>query len=529
MSVEHAPARSAPPRWLIPLVLGLTVLAFLPTLGGGFVADDFVYIARFREFPWSAWPRLFTHEWSEGIWGQALRELRPIAALSFMSDARFFGGEALGYRLTNLGLHLVGTFLLLHLAWYYTRGKTVPTILAALVFAVHPAHVEAVVWVTGRVDLLATTAALLFWATGEYFSAYGRRRYIAAAPVALFLGIFSKELCMFAPLLLLLRWLLLDPAAGWTIWRRRIAVLVAGLVIVGIYAACRRAAFGPENLGYNVWTDAPAWHRQASYASWLFPVLPFTGLTEWRSSPSITMLHGLWIALAVLVIAGLVVSLRRRAADTAAAWFFGGFWYFATVAPLTAVVYMSPRHLYFPSIGLAFAVGFLALRSRIMSVLGAAFVLWCAAGHVAAIQPWRTSANLSRVALRALDEQLAAVPEAALLVTSAPATLGPVLFWVWSSPQCFGAPFLQHLPAQVIEQPVMISRPVDWLQGRKPLETVRAAPAVVALHIDAQGRIACRRIPASEMPAHVETLSARIGRGIDPDSWDAWVKSLAAP
>src|ERR1041385_1807738 len=93
------------PRWLTATVLSAATLAFLATLRGGFLADDFVYIARFRELPWSEWPKLFTHEWSGGVWGQPLRELRPIAALSFMGDARLFGGNPLGYRLPNLPQH----------------------------------------------------------------------------------------------------------------------------------------------------------------------------------------------------------------------------------------------------------------------------------------------------------------------------------------------------------------------------------------------------------------------------------------
>src|SRR6267143_666095 len=96
-----APDRPPPaaPKWLVPSVLAIAVIAFLPSLAGGFLADDFAYIVRFRTLPWSEWPALFTHDWSGGIWGERLRELRPFVALSFMSDARLFGGDALGYRL----------------------------------------------------------------------------------------------------------------------------------------------------------------------------------------------------------------------------------------------------------------------------------------------------------------------------------------------------------------------------------------------------------------------------------------------
>ena len=134
----------APPPWLTALVLAVAAIAFLPTLTGGFLADDFVYIARFRELPWSAWPNLFVHDWSGGVWGQPLHELRPCAALSFMSDAKLFGGHALGYRLTNLALHLLATALVTRLAWRYAAGAIPAALVAGLVFALHPAHAEAV-------------------------------------------------------------------------------------------------------------------------------------------------------------------------------------------------------------------------------------------------------------------------------------------------------------------------------------------------------------------------------------------------
>lgn len=134
-----------------------------------------------------------------------LRELRPFAALSLLRDARMFGGSALGYRLTNLALHLFATFLVLHLAWRYTRASVAGTLVAGLVFAVHPAHAEAVGWITGRVDVQATAAALLFWFVAEVYSQRGHAGQLVLARLAFFIGIFSKELCIFAPLLLLLR------------------------------------------------------------------------------------------------------------------------------------------------------------------------------------------------------------------------------------------------------------------------------------------------------------------------------------
>lgn len=509
------------------LVLGAAALAFVPTLGGGFLADDFVYIARFRELPWSEWPRLFVREWSDGVWGQPLREVRPIAALSFLSDAKLFGANPVGYRLVNLALHLVATFAVAVLGWRYSKGSTATAVIAGLIFALHPAHVEAVAWITGRVDLLATSAALVYWLGAESYADRGRGLRLACALFAFFLGLFAKELCAFVPLLLSLRWVLLDLRAPRPVWWRRGALLAGSVLLVIAYAVCRRIALGHDSIGYNVWTDVPAWNRQMSYAGWLVPLLPFTTHAEWKTFPSLTTLHAVWVALAIVIVGGLAWAIRRRAWIAAPALFFGGVWYLLTVTPLVGVVYHSPRHLYFPSVGLALGLGLAAGATRGRILIGATLIGWCAAAHVAAVQPWRIAGHASRTALAALDRELAEAGPGALAVISAPATLRQAWMWAWSSPQNVQPPFLTHPPAAVIEHPVSYSRSGPWYETRRPLESVRAAPAIVALYIDDAGRVSCRRIPSAEVPARVEALATAITRGINPDSWNEWVRGIA--
>lgn len=334
---------------------------------------------------------------------------------------------------------------------------------------------------------------------------------------------------MFAPLLLLLRWLLTSLRATRREWLRRAALLAASAIVIVIYAACRRAALGHDSIGYNVWTDEPAWHRQMSYAGWLAGVLPFSAQSEAQSFPSLAVLHGVWIVLAVVVVAALVFALRRGARLAALAIFFGGVWYFVTVAPLTAVVYHAPRHLYFPTVGLALAIGLAASGARWRVALGAALIAGFAAGHVAATRAWMRAAEASREALAQLDAQLAQAGPGALAVTSVPPTLGPVWMWAWSSPQCVGAPFLAHPPAAVIEHPVGFSRSEPWFETRRPLETVRAAPAIVVLFVDDAGRVSCRRLAPAELPAATTALGERVAKGLTPEAWTDWVRSLAKP
>ena len=65
--------------------------------------------------------------------------------------------------------------------------------------------------------------------------------------------------------------------AGRAAWVRRAKLLAGVVVIFVVYAVARRLAFGHDSIGYNLWTDDPAWRRQAAHWGWLVPLLPFGG------------------------------------------------------------------------------------------------------------------------------------------------------------------------------------------------------------------------------------------------------------
>jgi hypothetical protein len=500
------------PRWLLPLVLAVAALAFLPAMTMGFLGDDFVYVARFFNLPFSGWPRLFTHEWSDGIWGQPLKELRPFAALSFMIDARVWGGWAPGHRLTNLALHLAATALVVRLAWRYSDGQRNAALIAGLLFAVHPVHAETVAWITGRADLLGTAAALGFLVAAETFSAQGGRRPLVLALLALGIGVFTKEFCLTVPLLLVLRWALLDPRAGRAVWVHRARLFAGALGVVALYALARYAAFGrdPGN-GFFGWNDAPAWNRQAGYWGWIVPILPFTTGHEPAHAPAMAVLRTLWLTAAALTAVALAVTLTvRRNATAARALFFGGFWWFATTLGLLVVVYFSPRHLYLPSVGLAIGVGLALGTGRIRAVLAGAVILWCAAAHVAALRPWIEAGARSRDALAALDADLAGGDARTLALVSVPETHGPIWLWAWSCPQAVGAPFLRHPvpPERVLERPINYYNGDQWAKARQPVAMVRAASSAAVLLVGTDGSIRHRLVPGPELQAKAAALPA---------------------
>ena len=512
-SSAPAPTPLAPtPCWLLPLVLAVAAGAFVPAMTMGFLGDDFVYISRFFHLPFSSWPRLFTHEWSEGIWGQPLKELRPFAALSFMVDARIWGGWAPGHRLTNVLLHLATTALVVRLAWRYSDGRRNVALIAGLIFAVHPTHAETVAWITGRADLLGTAAALAFFAAAENFSADGGRRPLVLALLALGVGVFTKEFCLIVPLLLALRWALLDPRAGRTVWLHRARLFVGALGVVALYALARYAAFGrdPGN-GFFGWNDAPAWNRQAGYWGWIVPFLPFTTGHEPANPPSMAILRTTWIALAAFTATALTLTLTLRRNPTAArALFFGGFWWFATTLGLLVVVYFSPRHLYLPSVGVALGVGLALGAGRLRAALAGAIILWCAAAHVAALRPWIEAGARSRDALAALDADLAGADARTIVLISVPETHGHIWLWAWSCPQAVGTPFLRHPvpPERVIERPGNYFNGDQWSKARQPAAMIRAASSAAVLLVGADGSIRHRLVPATELQTRAAALPA---------------------
>lgn len=82
----------------------------------------------------------------------------PLTWLSHMTDAQLFGRNAGGHHAVNIVIHLINSVLAFVVFRKMTGCFWKSAIVAAL-FAVHPAHVESVAWVSERKDVLST----LFW------------------------------------------------------------------------------------------------------------------------------------------------------------------------------------------------------------------------------------------------------------------------------------------------------------------------------------------------------------------------------
>lgn len=179
----------------LPLLLflaGLAVAPFLPILGAGLVWDDTVVwttqLPQFQSLRDVLLPPVGLPEMPGYYY-------RPLVWLSYLVERALGGGPALLHA-TNLALHAAATCLVFLLCRAFLSGAKRPDLGAAAgaaLFALHPAHAESVLLVSGRTDLLAALfllgAALAAWA-GDRRS---KRGYDALAGGLFFLALLSKE------------------------------------------------------------------------------------------------------------------------------------------------------------------------------------------------------------------------------------------------------------------------------------------------------------------------------------------------
>ena len=127
----------------------------------------------------------------------------PVTWLSHMTDCQLFGVNSGAHHLSSVFIHIMNT-LLLFLVLRRMTGALLRSGFVAALFAVHPAHVEAVAWVADRKDILCALFWILtMWAYIRYVDRPRLSRYLPVV-LAFILGLMSKLMVVTLPLILLL-------------------------------------------------------------------------------------------------------------------------------------------------------------------------------------------------------------------------------------------------------------------------------------------------------------------------------------
>jgi protein O-mannosyl-transferase len=157
----------------IVIIVTAAFLVYFPSLSGGFVLDDDLYLTRNNIVKASdGLCRFWCTLEAEDYW--------PMTYTSFWIDWRLWGMDPTGYHLLNLVLHVVASLLI----WLVLRRLSIPgAFWTALIFALHPVNVESVAWISQRKENLAMLFFLLsiLW----YLKYYMRSRIPLAAKLSL--------------------------------------------------------------------------------------------------------------------------------------------------------------------------------------------------------------------------------------------------------------------------------------------------------------------------------------------------------
>jgi tetratricopeptide (TPR) repeat protein len=127
----------------------------------------------------------------------------PLTWISYLLDVHFFGSTPGVHHLINLLFHATNAVLLFIVFRRMTAGVWPSAIISAL-FAIHPLHVESVVWISERKDVLSTLFWILtMWCYTGYTNHKDIKRYLAAL-VLFSLGLMAKPMLVTLPFILLL-------------------------------------------------------------------------------------------------------------------------------------------------------------------------------------------------------------------------------------------------------------------------------------------------------------------------------------
>lgn len=285
----------------------------------------------------------------------------PLTWLSHMADVQFFGLDPRWHHLTSVLMHAGAVFVLFLLLDGMT-GALWPSFCAALLFAIHPLHVESVAWVAERKDVLSCLFGLISLSCyARYVKTPGPRWYLAAL-LFFVASLLSKPMLVTLPLVLLLLdyWPLgrYGSDTGGTfpllrLVREKIPFFVLSAVssIITVYSQQKGGAMATLDkvpVGARVENALIAWVKYIFLMVWprdLAMLYPFPKRLElWQAVAA-----GLFLVLVSVA----VVRYRRRFPYLLTGWF----WYLITLLPVIGLVQvggqaMADRYTYIPLIGL---------------------------------------------------------------------------------------------------------------------------------------------------------------------------------
>ena len=355
----------------------------------------------------------------------------PLTWLSLMIDRELFGNNPGRYHWTNVILHIINTLLLFFFLKSATKAPR-RSAFVALLFAVHPLHVESVAWVSQRKDLLCTLFGFASLLAYVNYSKYPNWRRYAVVIIFFILGLISKPMIVTFPFVMLLmdywplqRLMVSGDARNGNVMtpqevragRRPFVILLLEKVPLVVLSVLASVLVVMTEHKVHALTDLKMLSIMNRFANAIVSYVKYIAMMFWPvnltffyphpvSIPAVQAIGALLLLSAITII--IILMCRRKPY-----LFTGWFWYAGTLVPVIGLIQVGPhaladRYTYVPLIGLfiilVWGMSDLAVRWRFgrlllcavgaVTILSLSFCSWLQASY------WRNSITLFEHALQ---------------------------------------------------------------------------------------------------------------------------------
>jgi tetratricopeptide (TPR) repeat protein len=357
---------------MIAAVVAVSSAVYFNALSNGFVYDDKSQVLENR------WiqdikhiPEIFTSSvWSFGDESLVSNYYRPLMHVIFMMNYYIFGLNPSGFHLVNIIFHAAVTVLVFILLLRLLKPLTtslLPPFIAALLFATHPIHTEAVTWISGVTEPSYTFFLLLSF----YFYIKSGEGFKIGYPLSLvlfFISTLCKETALTLPIILIAYDFPFGKNKNFFKYSKR---YIPFFIIVGIYLVLRFNALGglaPKPLHVKLSAYGYVINIFPLFMQYLWKLLlPITLNAFYILHPisSVFELKGiLSIIVAIAFLGSALLAFKKNKAV------FTGLLLIA--APLLPVLYIpglgenvfTERYLYLPTFGFAILAALFLYRAK---------------------------------------------------------------------------------------------------------------------------------------------------------------------
>ena len=370
------------------LVAAAALAAYLPSFGGAFQFDDYNVIVHYPT----------VHSW-DLLFERAGAGVRALLKATYTLNWTLGDGATFGFHLVNVALHSFNAVLLFFIGRKVFPAHPNASLVAALLFALHPAQTEAVTYISGRsVSLMAVLYLLSVLL-------YLRGSYLSAIPFILAIGV--KETAVTLPAALLLIALVRPERVSWRLQLPHWLVLAAGgfvLLLVPRYFEIVAYGFSQRSPLENLLT-------QVGGISYLLARL--VTLQGYNIDPALAPFQS--FTAVFLLQAALILGLLALGLSTVRSrpWLgFGILWFFLQLTPTNSIVprldVANDRQLYLASWGLFFGLSVeiarIAFPRKISIALSTAAAMAFAAASIARQFDYRDEITLWEASVREAPE-----------------------------------------------------------------------------------------------------------------------------